>query len=166
MKPVPEQFRYPQINTRMKKLIFGLMAVVVLWSCEKEENLSSILVRPTYYNTSENLEGYLVANDIPVYLFKNISWHDGYTYNGGGYLKNTSTNALIKYDETDTLTSGSVWFEDLKMVTHTIVIDFTETKIDNWIMSSINLGNSINREKGRGEINNEVDIWPYMPWEL
>lgn len=150
----------------MKKLIFGLMAVIVLWSCEKEEKLSSILVRPTYYNTSENLEGYLVANDIPVYLFKNVSWHDGYTYNGEGYLKNTSTNALIKYDEIDTLTTGSVRFERLELKTHTVVIDFLGTKIENWNTISVNLGNIINREKKEVIVETEVDIWPYMPWEL
>ena len=65
-------------------------------------------------------------------------------------------------------TGAIVIFSGLKMKTYAVVVDMSDIlndKMDKkvWGMST-NLGNELN--KNGGELDFEIDIWPYDPWDI
>ncbi len=116
------------------------------------------------YSTTDVLP---IGKDITLYLFKNVSIHDGYTYAGNGYLKNSS-GVKILYSEKATTSFAFHIFRDLEKTTHTVVVDgadiFNENVKTKYQIGSDNLGNDLNTNGGT--IDFTWDIWPYKPWDV
>lgn len=147
----------------MKKSIIVFLVALFSFSCtESEDPEGSLMVKVKYkYQSGEN-ETYPVSHPIPIYLFEEIHFPSSeYKYKGNGMAENENGDQ-VTYSYKEELSSGFALFENLPVKTYGVVLDMLDSKIEASRSTSIN----INSHDGEADMNFEIDIWPYDPWDL
>ncbi|MCH7400110.1 hypothetical protein MM236_19095 [Belliella sp. DSM 107340] len=146
----------------MKKLSLILLVMITLLACSTEDTEPRGELKVNVKYKFEGNDNHPVADPIPVYLFTNLggSIH-GYTYRGNGKMRNDGGQEL-EYSSVAYLSSGVVNFTNLDIATHTVVLDMLDSKLEITRTTAINL----QTHKGKGELNFNIDIHPYTPFNI
>lgn len=150
------------------KRLFLLLSIFVAVSCSKddEERTSLEVVVKYEYNDTE----FLASEDgVVVYLFKEVTIHDGYSPAANGKLVDEETGEEIEFDKKIKTSDGYVLFENLERTTYTVIVDLSESFEDGYVdneisASSVNLNNQVSKDGGSLEF--VFDIWPYSPTDV
>jgi len=152
----------------MKNLLLISIFILILSSCSKTESsdLTTLTITAGLEYGVSNTP-YPISGKFTLYLYEDVSIHDGYVYVGNGTIKQTSTGKVVQYTQKIT-TEVFYIFKDLQRKTYTVFIDGTNLFNDNVKLKTngvtVNLNNDLSKDGGEEKFT--FNIWPYNPWDI
>jgi hypothetical protein len=154
-------------SSTMKRLFFYILMILFINCSGDPEPKAPLTIKVFYQNLNEGITNYPATDRIPVYFYEDLYYYDNsltvYNYAGDGFLVNPVGDKK-GYSNLFYLEAGSLFLPAVRLRTHTIVVDMTDSKHNGFEMKQINMGSHRNKEGAEIEI--KIDISPLLPEEL